>query len=255
MTAVSAGPDEQRTRLAIIDRDAELVAAVRASATRRGWDSHALRRAIGGRQLAEMRIDALVFDPAMLGDPWTWVQDLDARLPELVLIVCTAHSTVDERVDALSLGVDDWLVKPADPDELTARVERAVQRVRRRAEAAAEVDAEPIFAGEVEIDPVAREVRGGGATAGLTAREFEVFAAIFRGEGTVVARDQIFLRVWGYAMGPSDRSVDVYVGKVRAKLARVSPGYAYIHTHHRVGYRFDPRPLPAPTTEPVGEEA
>jgi DNA-binding response OmpR family regulator len=170
----------------------------------------------------------------------------------MALIVCTAHSTVDERVEALGLGVDDWLVKPADPDELIARVDRAVDRVRRLAERTA--DEEAMRIGELEIDRGRRQVFVAGASAELTAREYEVLAVIARADGAVVARDEVFLRVWGYAMGRSDRSVDVYVGKLRAKLARVSPGYAYIHTHHRIGYRFDPQRQTAGAAEPVGEE-
>jgi DNA-binding response OmpR family regulator len=252
VTTVAGGSGEQRTRLAIIDRDADLVAALRAGALRRGWDSHALRRAVGARQLAGMGVDALVLDPALIGpDPWAWVQDLAVRLPELALIVCTAHSTVDERVEGLALGVDDWLVKPADPEELLARVDLAVRRVRRLAERPGDED--PVRVGELEIDRRGRQLLAAGVNAELTPREYEVLAVIARADGAVVARDEVFLRVWGYAMARSDRSVDVYVGKLRAKLARVSPGYAYIHTHHRVGYRFEPQPLTAAAAEPVGE--
>lgn len=238
--------------MAIIDRDAELVAALQAGAEQRGWDSHALRRPVGPRRLAELRIDALVFDPLAVGlDPWAWVEDLSGRLPELALIVCAAQSSVDERVEALALGIDDWVVKPADPEELIARVERATRRVRRLVDhAAAEA---PLRAGELEVDRAARLVSVAGVTAGLTRREYEVFAVIAQAGGAVVAREEVFLRVWGYAMGPSERSVDVHVGKVRAKLARVSPGFAYIHTHHGVGYRFEPQPAAA-AAGAVGEE-
>jgi DNA-binding response OmpR family regulator len=239
-------------RMAIIDRDTELVDALREAAVGRGWESHALLRAVGARQLAEMGVDALVFDPAAVGtDPWAWVEDLAGRLPELALLVCTAHSSVDERVEALALGIDDWVVKPADPEELIARVERATQRVRRLVDGGAEEA--PIRAGELDVDPIARQISVAGVGAGLTPREYEVFAVIARAGGAVVAREEVFLRVWGYAMGPSERSVDVHVGKVRAKLARVSPGYAYVHTHHRVGYRFEPQPLTAAAADPVGE--
>jgi DNA-binding response OmpR family regulator len=60
--------------------------------------------------------------------------------------------------------------------------------------------------------------------------------------GRVMERDGIYQRVWGYAMAHGDRSVDVFIRKVRQKLHRVSPGWTYIHTHFGVGYRFDPEP-------------
>jgi DNA-binding winged helix-turn-helix (wHTH) protein len=67
--------------------------------------------------------------------------------------------------------------------------------------------------------------------------------------GQVLPREEIYHRVWGYTMAHGDRSVDVYVGKVRQKLERASPNWRYIHTHFGIGYRFAPEPaapLPAP---------
>jgi DNA-binding winged helix-turn-helix (wHTH) protein len=61
--------------------------------------------------------------------------------------------------------------------------------------------------------------------------------------GKVLERDEIYQRVWGYAMIHGDRSVDVFVRKLRSKLQRRSPGWEYIHTHFGIGYRFDPQPL------------
>ena len=63
--------------------------------------------------------------------------------------------------------------------------------------------------------------------------------------GKVLERDEIYRRVWGYAMIHGDRSVDVFVRKLRSKLQKRSPGWDYIHTHFGIGYRFDPQPLDA----------
>ena len=66
--------------------------------------------------------------------------------------------------------------------------------------------------------------------------------------GRVIEREEIYQRVWGYAMAHGDRSVDVFVRKLRSKLQKLSPGWEYIHTHFGVGYRFEPEPIgPAPT--------
>ncbi len=78
----------------------------------------------------------------------------------------------------------------------------------------------------------------------------------------MLEREAIYQRVWGYAMAHGDRSVDVFIRKLRQKLEKLSPGWSYIHTHFGVGYRFDPEPLdgaaveaplggPAPAPEPV----
>jgi DNA-binding response OmpR family regulator len=75
---------------------------------------------------------------------------------------------------------------------------------------------------------------------GLTRREFELLQVLAEAEGRVIEREEIYQRVWGYAMAHGDRSVDVFVRKLRSKLQKASPGWQYIHTHFGVGYRFEP---------------
>ena len=74
----------------------------------------------------------------------------------------------------------------------------------------------------------------------LTRREFEVLQLLAQTEGKVLQREEIYQSVWGYAMAHGDRSVDVFVRKVRQKLEKASPDWNYIHTHFGVGYRFQP---------------
>jgi DNA-binding winged helix-turn-helix (wHTH) protein len=78
----------------------------------------------------------------------------------------------------------------------------------------------------------------------LTRREFELIQLLASAQGLVLPREEIYQRVWGYAMVHGDRSVDVFVRKLRQKLERVSPEWRYIHTHFGVGYRFAAEPVP-----------
>jgi DNA-binding response OmpR family regulator len=105
---------------------------------------------------------------------------------------------------------------------------------------AIEEDAPPLRVGPLEIHPAECEVKADGVRAGLTVREFQTFWALAQRPDRVLGRPSIYRLVWGGAMGPRDRSVDVFVRKVRHKLARVSPGWTFIHTHFGVGYRFFP---------------
>ncbi len=73
-------------------------------------------------------------------------------------------------------------------------------------------------------------------------------------KGQVLERETIYQRVWGYAMAHGDRSVDVFVRKLRQKLEKRSPGWIYIHTHFGVGYRFDPEPAGGAVEELAGRE-
>jgi DNA-binding response OmpR family regulator len=100
-----------------------------------------------------------------------------------------------------------------------------------------------MVAAELEIRPDQFQAFVGGRSVGLTRREFELIQVLAEAEGKVLERGDIYQRVWGYSMAHGDRSVDVFIRKVRSKLERVSPGWAYIHTHFGVGYRFEPEPL------------
>ena len=187
-----------------------------------------------------MRLNALVIDLAVLGPQgWNYLEQLCTRLPGLGVVVCTGQSSVAQRVRGLRLGADDWMTKPCHPEELIARVEAVVRR-RKRAEA--RVDAGPLVVGEVEIRPDQFQAFVGGASVELTRREFELIPLLADAQGQVLQREEIYQRVWGYAMAHGDRSVDVFVRKLRQKLERASPGWRYIHTHFGIGYRFAAEP-------------
>ena len=91
-----------------------------------------------------------------------------------------------------------------------------------------------------------------GASVDLTRREFELIQLLADAQGQVLQREEMYQRVWGYAMVHGDRSVDVFVRKLRQKLERASPGWRYIHTHFGIGYRFTAEPVVTGTaTEPA----
>jgi DNA-binding response OmpR family regulator len=99
-------------------------------------------------------------------------------------------------------------------------------------------DATPVMAGELEVRADQFQAFAGGRSADLTRREFELIQLLADSAGQVLPREEIYERVWGYSMVHGDRSVDVFVRKLRQKLERVSPGWRYIHTHFGIGYRF-----------------
>lgn len=99
---------------------------------------------------------------------------------------------------------------------------------------------DPFQVGNVEIRPDELQVLVDGRRAGLTVREFEVFLVLAERHDRVVTRPEIYQRVWGGVMRRRDRSVDVFVRKVRTKLVLCAPGWEFIHTHFGIGYRFKP---------------
>jgi DNA-binding response OmpR family regulator len=223
-------------RIAVLDRDSGFIQVLSKRLDRLGWEHRVLASPVPPDEVVSMRLSALVVDLAVLGpQAWTWLERLCDTLPDLGIVVCTGPSTVAQRVRGLRLGADDWITKPCHPEEVIARVQSVVRR-RRRTSGRAEVA--PVSAGEVEIRPDRFQAFVGGESIDLTRREFELIELLAAAEGRVLEREEIYSRLWGYTMVRGDRSVDVFVRKLRQKLEKASPQWRYIHTHFGIGYRF-----------------
>ena len=232
----------------MLDSDSGFVQVLTKRLEAGGWQYRVLASPVPLDALVSMRLNAIVVDPAVLGHAaWTYLEKLCARLPQLGVVVCTGQSTVAQRVRGLRLGVDDWMTKPCHPEEAMARVE-AVSR--RHTRGRREVESGPLTAGELEIRPDRFQAFAGKEPLDLTRREFELLYLLAEERSQVLEREKIYQRVWGYAMAHGDRSVDVFVRKLRQKLEKHSPSWSYIHTHFGIGYRFEPESLaPVPATE------
>ena len=104
------------------------------------------------------------------------------------------------------------------------------------------VEAPVIRAGEIEIRSGEFVALAGGRRLNLTVRELQLLTALVERAGRIVSREELYCAVWGEPYRKSDRSVDVYVGKLRQKLEQALPGTRLIHTHFGFGYRFSPEP-------------
>ncbi len=238
-------------RIAVLDRDSGFIQVLSKRLDRLGWEHRVLASPVQSDAVVSMRLSALVVDLAVLGpQAWGWLERLCEALPELGIVVCTGPSTVAQRVRGLRLGADDWITKPCHPEEVIARVQSVVRRRRR---STSRTETEPIIAGEVEIRSDRFQAFVGEQSMDLTRREFELIELLASAEGRVLEREEIYSRLWGYTMVRGDRSVDVFVRKLRQKLEKASPAWRYIHTHFGIGYRFaaeslevvDPREVPS----------
>jgi len=228
-------------RIAVLDRDSGFIQVLSKRLDRLGWEHRVLASPVPTDAIASMRLSALVVDLTVLGPhAWTWLERLCGALPELGIVVCTGPSTVAQRVRGLRLGADDWITKPCHPEEVIARVQGVVRR-RRRSTSRGET--KPVTAGEVAIRSDRFQAFVGGQSIDLTRREFELIELLAAAEGRVLEREDIYSSLWGYAMVRGDRSVDVFVRKLRQKLEKASPQWRYIHTHFGIGYRFAAEPL------------
>jgi DNA-binding response OmpR family regulator len=238
-SVASATPQRthNRLRLAVVDRDPGFMQVLSNRLDALGWDFRALSSPVTVDALVSMRLNALVVDLAVLGPgSWEYLERVCGRLPGLAVIVCTGPSSVAQRVRGLRLGADAWMTKPCHAEELICVIEAALRRHRRNEMPAIE-DAQRV--GEITIRPDLYQAYAGEMSLELTAREFEILHLLSQSD-RVLRREEIYERVWGYAMAHGDRSVDVFVRKLRQKLRHASQEWSYIHTHFGVGYRFAP---------------
>ena len=150
------------------------------------------------------------------------------------IILLTARNELDDRVEGLTLGADDYLAKPFFVEELIARTQALVRRV--------SGERQNILAvGELRLDRIAREVTWCGETVDLTGREFNLIEYLMRSPGRVFTRTQILEHVWGYDFDPSTNVVDVCIQRIRKKIASIggaAHGESPIESVRGVGYRF-----------------
>jgi DNA-binding response OmpR family regulator len=235
--ATSSQRTSSRLRLAILDREPGFMQVLSNRLEALGCEYRALSAPATPDALVAMRLNALVVDLAVLGPGgWGYLERVCSGLPGLAVIVCTGPSSVAQRVRGLRLGADAWVSKPCHAEELICVVEAAARRHRRSEMPALEAAAR---FGEITVRPDLYQGYAGAVSLELTAREFEILH-LLTGSDRVLRREEIYERVWGYAMAHGDRSVDVFVRKLRQKLRAASPRWNYIHTHFGVGYRFAP---------------
>jgi DNA-binding response OmpR family regulator len=232
-----SGMATAQTVLVVEDDDAILESIVY-QLTRAGY--RVLRASDGAQGLRlfqSQRPDLVILDlmlPAL--DGWRFTEQVRAEDPRVSVIVCSARTSEYDRVHGLELGADDYITKPFSMKELMARVNAHLRRAELHRQPAGRIC---IDAGPLRIDPEQVQAYASGQSIGLTPREFEVLYALARSAGKPLPRNRLYREVWGYEMLTGDRSVDVFVRKVRQKLSRALPEHPFIQTHYGVGYRFD----------------
>ena len=197
----------------------------------------------GDQGLAALRYDApdvCVLDLMLpQRDGWSVIEHAREEGIGTPIIVVSARGTEHDRVHALEIGADDYLVKPFSMRELVARVGAAARRGVRPAE---ERRGDPIEIEELRIDP--REVQAyvDGSSAELTPTEFKLLYTLALDRGRVVTRDELLQKVWGRRETHRDRTVDVFVRRLRQKVDRRATRHSFIQTRFGVGYKLEPEP-------------
>ncbi len=219
----------------IIDDDRELCELVGELLHAEGFDVESHHTGVGAVDLAESGRQALVILDVMLPgqNGFEILRALRVRSAVPVILLTARGEDVD-RIVGLEIGADDYLPKPFNSRELTARIHAVLRRMQPR-----EQDRLPRLAvGDVTVDPATRTVTKNDATIDFTTVEFDLLHLLLSAAGRVVSREDISQRVVGRAFDPFDRSIDVHIGKVRRKLSDSVDGHERIKTVRGVGFIY-----------------
>jgi DNA-binding response OmpR family regulator len=192
---------------------------------------------LGLARLRYEQTDVCVLDLMLPGkDGWSVIETARAEGIGTPIVVVSARGTEHDRIHALELGADDYLVKPFSMKELVARVQAAA---RRGVRAQDEQRGGAIEIEELRIDP--REVQAyvDGENAGLTPTEFRLLYTLALDPGRVATRDELLQKIWGRRATHRDRTVDVFVRRLRDKIDRRASRHDFIHTRYGVGYKLE----------------
>lgn len=192
-------------------------------------DGHgALRRARGAA-------DLLVLDVGLPGiDGYDVVRTLRREERSLPIVVLTARDDEIDRVLGFELGADDYICKPFSPREVSARIKSILRRSGR-----AVPQPSPVLSfGRLEIDARAREARVDGTDVKLKPREFALLMELAGNAGVALSRDWLLQRVWGFDFNGDERTIDVHVHRLRAKIEEPWQLPSLLRTVHGFGYKF-----------------
>lgn len=179
--------------------------------------------------------DLVILDIGLPGiDGFDVARTLRRESRGVPIIILSARTDEVDRVVGFELGVDDYVTKPFSPREVVARVRAVLRRWNRETEPASKV----LRFGRLEIDEAARDARIDGSDVKLKPREFALLLELAANPGVALSRERLIERVWGFDFNGDERTVDVHIRRLRAKLEEPDDLPALVHTVHGYGYKF-----------------
>jgi len=225
-------------RVLVVEDEKKIASFVRKGLEAQGFVVDVAQRGDEGFLMATTApYDAVVLDIMLPGrDGLSVLRGLRERRMNVPVLLLTARSELNERLEGLNLGADDYLTKPFYVEELAARLHAVVRRSSGTARSVLAV-------GDLRMDLLTREVKRGDLVIPLTAREFAVLEQLMRSPGRVLTRVQLLEHAWSASYDPGTNVVDVYVQRLRRKI---DDGHAVhlIETVRGVGYRIRPAAEP-----------
>ena len=219
-------------KVLLVEDDRKISAFVQKGLKEQGFVVDACDDGDGGYHLATTQAyDVIVLDIMLPGrDGLSILKNIREKKNTVPVILLTARSALNERLEGLNLGADDYLCKPFFVEELVARIHAVSRRVTGETLNLLQSD-------DLVVNLISREAKVGEETIDLTAREFSLLEILMRSPERVFTRTQILEHVWGYDFDPETNVVDVYIRRLRNKL-NITDGVHFIETIRGVGYRL-----------------
>lgn len=156
---------------------------------------------------------------------------------DIPILMLTALSQINDKVNGFNIGVDDYLVKPFEMEELQVRVRALLKRTRQIPQSASV--RELLTLGEITLLPEVYSVKIGEKSAKLTPIEFEIFNLLFQNHGNMVSSAQLLKDIWGYSPDDDIETIRVHIRHLRSKIGKISDGKKYIETIYGGGYKLN----------------
>ncbi len=222
------------TRILTVEDDERIRTAVRMALEEEGWDVE--ETASGEEALdafSRRPADVVLIDIMLPGIDGFEVCRNIRRLGDVPIVMVTARSDSHDVVAGLEAGADDYLRKPFDPKELSARIRALLRRTR-----SDELQPKRIHVGDLEVLPEEGVVRQAGHEVHLTRTEFRLLLELAAANGKVLSREDLLEKVWGYDYFGDGRLVDVHVRRLRTKIEPDPANPRYVTTIRGMGYKF-----------------
>lgn len=224
---------EERVRVLVVEDDEKNAAEICLALEDAGFRVEAELTGTGGLNRAcKTQYDAIVLDRMLPDvDGLTVLAALRRKGVASPVLILSALSAVDDRVEGLRAGGDDYLSKPFEYSELSARIHALVRRSRTFQEST------KIYVGRATLDLIARDLQVDGRTVKLLPKEFSIVEFLMKNSGVALSRKMIFEAVWGYTFNHESAALDVHISKIRKKLEAVDAGQM-IQSVRNVGFVF-----------------
>jgi DNA-binding response OmpR family regulator len=224
-------------KILVVEDDQKTADLIRLYLERNGYEAMVVHNGRVGLEMAQSQPPDLIILDLML--PGLGGLDICHSLrrgpttKHIPIIMLTAKSTEDDKLEGLYLGADDYVTKPFSPRELMARVKAVLRRL---SHASSQPD--EIGYGDLTINFPQYEVRVGGQRINLTPKEFKILAVLITHPERAFSRAELVEKAFGYDYDGLDRTIDVHVLKLRKKIEADSANPHYIQTVYGVGYKF-----------------